>query len=434
MMRTRDRLIENRQSSVQESSPPSNAFSSTQVRFNFGMGLAHGILFQAGLAFSSPTTILPVFLKNYTGSLALIGLFSAVVTAGGVFPQLLVAHRLKGRPTSKPVLVGAIWTRAAAWGLLGLFTWLCADCTATVLLVAVFVLLLIFSVAGGVANVPFAELWGKTLPVRLRGRFWGHRQLWGGLLAMASGYIVKLVLGAPISFPRNYALLFLFSFLLLVLSYVALSSVREPEGEREARKETFVNFLSATLSQLHRDRGLTWLMITQLCTRFFMFAAPFYVLYGRDRLEMPTEEVGVLVTAQMSGAIISNLLWGWLSDTYGNRSVIRLTAATTIAIPLLALIASHETWWLLLGVFVLIGAAISGSGVGFINYVLEVAEPRMRPAYIALSGTLNGLLSLLPVIGGWIIDIGSYELAFALALGFGLLALPFSLKLRCLRP
>jgi hypothetical protein len=404
------------------------------IRFNFAMGLMHGILFEAGLAFSSPTAVLPVFLNQFTGSLALIGLFSAVVKAGGVLPQLIVAHRLQGSARSKRVLVPAIWIRAASWGVLGLFTWLCSDCGTATLLGALLLLLVVFSTAGGVANVPFTELWGRALPVRLRGRFWGHRQLWGGLLAIASGYAVRAVLSAEIAFPKNYALLFAFSFLLLSFSYVALSSVREPAGDGERSRDRFGRFLFNTISLVRRDRGFTWLIIAQLSTMFFGFAVPFYVLYGTERLGMPTEQVGILVAAQMVGAIGSNLLWGPLSDRLGNRSVIRLTAAAAILIPALALVGQHGGWKLLIPVFVFIGSAISGGNIGFINYVLEIAPPSLRPSYIAVSGTLNGFLALLPVVGGWVVDVGSYRLAFWIALGFAVVALTSTSKLTCLRP
>ncbi|MBN1837822.1 MAG: MFS transporter [Spirochaetales bacterium] len=410
------------------------AASPEHVRFNFAMGLIHGILFEAALAFSSPTAVLPVFLSHFTGSLALIGLFSAVVKAGGVLPQLIVAHRLQGRSQNKPVLVAAIWARAAAWGVLGGFTWLCADCGAAVLLGALLVLLLVFSIAGGVANVPFMELWGKALPARLRGRFWGHRQLWGGLLAVGAGYGVKAVLAADIVFPRSYAVLFASSFLLLALSYVALSSVREPAGEVSSVKDGLGRFLLRAVSLLRHDTGFVWLTVTQFATMFFGFAVPFYVLYGREHLGMPAEQVGILVAAQMVGVIVSNLLWGWLSDRFGNRIVIRLTAVATVAIPALALAGRLGSWQVLVGVFALIGAALSGVNIGFVNYVLEIAPAQQRPTYIAVNGTLNGLLAMLPIAGGWVVDAGSYRLAFWIAFGVSLLALGSSLKLRCLRP
>lgn len=403
------------------------------TRINFAMGVIHGTLFQAGLAFSSPTTVLPVFLSHFTGSLALIGLFSAIVTAGGVLPQLLVAHELERRVRGKPLLVTAIWIRAASWGVLGLVTWLCAGCGPTVILAALLVLLFTFSTAGGVANVPFTNIWGKTIPPRLRGRFWGHRQLWGGLLAVGSGYVVRRVLASPIAFPHNYALLFLFSFALIALSYVALSSVRETSGEAHGARAPFRRYLGGAARLFRTDKDFSWFALAQGATMFFQFAVPFYVLYGRARLGMPAEEIGLLIAAQMAGAIGSNLLWGWLSDRFGNRSVIRLTAAATLAIPALALFAGTAGWQLLAPLFVLVGVVSSGSKIGFVNYVLEIAPAPERPTYIALSGTLGGLLALLPILGGWVVDVASYRLAFWISLAAAAGAVAVSMRLKCLR-
>jgi MFS family permease len=408
--------------------------SSEHTRFNFAMGLFHGIFFQAGMAFSSPTTVLPVFLNHFTGSLALIGLFSAVVTAGGVFPQLFVAHRMQGRQRGKSVLVSAIWVRAGAWAILGALTWMCAGCGSTFILVSLLVLLLTFSVAGGIANVPFTGIWGKTIPARLRGRFWGHRQLWGGLLALGSGYVVKRVLSAPLAFPKNYALLFLLSFLLIALSYVALSSVREPPGTVVNERKALGAFLKEAASLFRRDRDFGRFAVVQAATMFFQFSMPFYVLYGRKILGMATEDVGILVAAQVGGAIASNLLWGWLSDRFGNRSVIRLTAVATLLLPAIALLSQSVGWAMLVVVFILSGMVISGQGIGFVNYVLEIAPEPDRPTYIALSGTLNGLLAMLPIVGGWVVDAGSYQLSFGIALAAAAVAVGLSFGLKCLRP
>lgn len=406
---------------------------SRRLQFNFAMGLLHGVFFQAGLAFSSPTAVLPVFLSHFTGSLALIGLFSAVVTAGGVLPQLLVAHELRGMARGKPVLVAAIWVRAAAWGILGALTWLFSGSGSGFMLTALLLLLLMFSIAGGVANVPFNGIWGKTIPARLRGRFWAHRQLWGGLLAIGSSFAVKAVLASSIRFPRNYALLFLFSFILLVFAFIALSSVFEPPGEAQARREPFFVYLGQSVALFRRDRDFGWFALSQGATMFFQFAMPFYVLYGRDRLAMPTDAVGVLIAAQVGGTIVSNLLWGWLSDRFGNRSVIRLTALATFVMPVLALTAQQVGWNMLIGVFVLAGVVTSGSGIGFVNYVLEIAPEKDRPTYIGLSGSINGLLALLPILGGWVANVGSYRLSFIISAVAAAAAALVSLRLKCLR-
>jgi len=398
------------------------------------MGLAHGILFQTGMAFSGPMTVLPVFLNHFTVSKLVIGLFSTLMNAGSVLPQLLVAHRLETKPRKKPTLVVMIWVRAAIWLVLGVLAYFCPPGKPIIVLVALLVLLFGFSFAGGVATIPFTDIWGKALPATLRGRFFGHRQLWGGVMAVGAGYAVKLILANPnISFPKNYAFLFLLSFAFIAMSYIALSSVREPPGQVTVRRRRIGVFLKASLRLLWEDRNLGLLILTRLAVGFGAFALPFYVLYGKNELHMATEQVGLLVGAQMAGGILSNLLWGQLSDRVGNRIVIVLTAATATAVPLLGLLSSAVGWRLLIAVFVLIGFSTSGGGIGFTNYLLEIAPEHLRPTYIALQGTSTGLIIFLPILGGLLIDVYSYQAAFLVTLAALIIGLLLSLTLKEVR-
>jgi len=255
--------------SSEEASPP-------HVRFNFAMGLIHGVFFQAGMGFSEPMTVLPVFLSHFTVSQVMMGVFSALMKAGSVFPQLFVANRLQSKPRERPLLVVMIWVRAAIWLVLGVLAYSCPPGKPMIVLVALLVLLFAFSFAGGVATIPFTDIWGKALPARLRGRFFGHRQLWGGLMAIGAGFGVKVILGNPdISFPKNYAFLFLLSFVFIAMSYIALSSVREPKGHSTGRPLEIGPFLKESLRVLWQDRNLGLLILTQLVVGFGTFALPF---------------------------------------------------------------------------------------------------------------------------------------------------------------
>jgi len=70
-------------------------------------------------------------------------------------------------------------------------TYLFAASHPTLTVFSLFFLLFVFTFMGGIAVIPFMDIWGKAIPSTLRGRFFGHRQLWGGILAIGSGFIVR---------------------------------------------------------------------------------------------------------------------------------------------------------------------------------------------------------------------------------------------------
>jgi MFS family permease len=167
---------------------------------------------------------------------------------------------------------------------------------------------------------------------------------------------------------------------------------------------------------------------------FGAFALPFYVLFGKHELQMPPERIGLLVGAQVGGAILSNIGWAELSDRVGNRSVIRLTGLVGALIPVLTLISTYVAGsMLLVAVFALIGCQISGTGIGFNNYLLEIAPATLRPAYIAISGTMAGLCYLLPIAGGLVVDLWGYQAAFITTAAVATVGLACSMTLKCVR-
>jgi len=405
------------------------------LRFNFAMGLVHGILFRAGTAFSEPMSVLPIFLEHFTSSRTMIGVFSALISGGGVFPQLFVANKVERKRRKKPVLLWAIWARMACWGILAGITyfWIGSK-DPLVLLIAFIMLLFTFSFCGGVASIPFFDIWSKAIPPTLRGRFFGHRQFWGGLMAVGAGYVVKRILGnTDLTFPENYALLFSLSFIFIGLSYVGLSSVREPEGQPNPEKRNFRSFLRESLRILWKDKNFGRFMLARLAGSFGSLAMPFYVLYATAELGISIKQVGIFVAARMVGAITSNLLWAQLSDRIGNRIVIVLCTVSGTLVPLLAILAPSVGHGLMVVVFVLVGFSISGGMIGYKNYLLEIAPEPSRPAYLSLDGTLSGATMFLPVLGGVVADAFSYRAVFALALAVLTVAFLLSLRLKAVR-
>ena len=67
---------------------------------------------------------------------------------------------------------------------------------------------------------------------------------------------------------------------------------------------------------------------------------------------------------------------------------------------------------------------------GFINYVLEIAPPAIRPMYIGFSNRLNALTLAMPLLGGWLLGASSSYTALYLCAAAGpILGLALSLRL-----
>lgn len=405
------------------------------LRWNFAMGLFHGTFLFGGRAFGNPDTIIPVFLKNFTDSKTIIGLSSTVMGSlggiGVVLPQLFVASKLENTIHKKPVLMVAITIRALCWGFLALSTYLVATTHPNLMIVLLFFFLILFTVMAGIGVVPFFDIWAKAIPSTLRGRFFGHRQLWGGILAVGSGFIAKAVLGNDkIPFPNNYVILFSFAFAYLSIAYVALASVKEPVEEVHETRLTFGAFLRKAFQILKSDHNFRNFLFVQMLMGATGLALPFYVLYAREVLNVRLEMVGLFLSAQMLGDVLSNVLWAHLSDFVGNRRVVQVTAFVSILIPAIALTTRGGLSPLLILVFVLAGSFIAGRRIGRTNFLLDAAPPKDRPVYIGLNGTLSVPVMIFPLLGGMIVQHLSYVFLFGVALSVVLVGFILSLGLK----
>ncbi len=405
-------------------------------KWNFTMGVLHGAFFTGGMAFANPNTILPVFLSNFTASKVVIGLFSSLMGSLGsmvsALPQMIVANRLENKIHKIPVLRLAIVIRALCWGLLSLITYLFAVSHPKLTLCLVFFLLFIFTFMGGIATIPFMDIWGKSLPSTLRGRFFGHRQFWGGVFAIATGSLAAAVLShKEILFPKNFALLFLFAFVLISISYVALGSVKEPVEEVYKQRLAFREFLSKAFGILKSDSNYRRFLYVQILGGASALALPFYILYAKDILNIKLAMVGILLLAQMIGSVLSNLIWGYLADFAGSRRVIQISTLVGFIAPLITFgISPSQPRMLLVLLFVLTGFFIGGRSIGTSNFLLDIAPAKNRPTYVGINGSLTVIVASFPLIGGIVVQSTSYSFLFILTFVIVFIGFILSLQLK----
>jgi len=400
-----------------------------QLRWNFFMGVIHGVFYKAGMAFSEPNMILPLFLNAFTKSKTLIGLFGTLFQFSGAWPQLLTAQKIQSICRKKPLLIAMLIIRMASWGVLGLITYFYGARHPGWILAIFLLLLSLFYLAGGVAGIPFFDIIAKAIPTSLRGRFWGIRQFLGGILAIAAGFAVKWILASPgLPFPKNYAVLFLLSFVFLGISYLGLGSIREPKYDNCPPPKSFSLFLKEAFQTLRDDKNFAQAIFTEILAGSLLLSLSFYVLYAKNSLKVEPSMVGLFIAVQMLAGVLSNLVWGMLSDKIGNKSVIRGALLFHLSIPFFALISGAG--WMYLLVFFGIGFYMNGASIGFTNFMLEVAPEEKRPLYISLRGTLVAVVSFFPLLGGIFIDLFSFRAVFAAVLVISILANILAIRLK----
>lgn len=385
-------------------------------RRNFTLGLIHGISFSFAMAFSDPFSLLPLFLQSFTNSRTVIGFLVSIIKAGSAVPQLFIAGKMRSMSRGKPILVWSIWVRWLAWGLLAVVTFLWGQENPIIVIVAFVGFLSIFSLAGGVASVPFFNMIAKSIPTEKRGHFFGMRQFWGGLFAMAGGYLVKVVLsnqGLP--FPKNYGVLFFTTSGVLSIGYLALSFFKEePSNLTPEKEENRQPMLSTVIHYLRTIVPLRHLILSQILSSSLLISLPFFVLHAKDELAFPTAWVGYFVTAQMMGGMVSNFLWARLSDRMGNLLVIK--GAILVGIGAVTLALFVKTFWLYALVFVLTGFFLNGTSIGYYNYIMELGTEQQRPLFLSTQGTMLLPVHFYPFLGGILADSYGYQAIFLISL------------------
>lgn len=400
---------------------------------NFRAFMTDVIFFGVAFSFVNPNSVLPAFVRQFTDSALVIGLVITVFNGGWLLPQLVTGRLINDKPRKRPYMLAGLWGRALFWVIaLSLCAGLARHPTA--MLILFFVCLGLFAASDGFTSVAWFDILARSIPLERRGRLLGVAQAISGLAGTGVGALVGLILGSPnLPFPANYALIFTLAGVALVPSVVALAAIREPPPE-DTGAEMSSQAKDGWLSPLLDDPAFRRLVVCRILVSMMMLAIPFYVVYAADVLHMSESAIGGFVAAQTLAGMVAGPLLGLVSERWGPRYVIRIGSAAAVAGPLFAL-AAHlmNGGWMVQAypfVYVTLGVVNSTWMLGFFNYLLEIAPAGMRPLYVGLGNTIMGLLTLAPIVGGWLLEATSYTTLFGLTAALAALGFLFTLGLK----
>ena len=382
-------------------------------RRNFTAFLVDYVCFGIAFTFANVSSVLPAFVGQLTDSAPVIGLSSTIFNGGWLLPQLATARLIEDRPRKKPFMLAGMSGRALFW-VIALALWAGLGRHPTATLALFFTCLGLFAAGDGISSVAWFDIVASAIPPKQRGRLFGLGQVISSLAGIGVGAAVGLIV-AHRPFPDDYALIFALAGAAFLPSYVAMALVREPVPD-DATLRTNRQAQASWLQPLATDPNFRRLMGCRMLVGTMGLSTSFYVGHAADVLRLPQSVIGDFVIAQTLAGVGASVVLSLVSERWGACHVTRIGSAAAAAGPLFAL-AAHLAGdgWLARAypfVYVALGVVNSAWMLGFFNYLLEIAPDGMRPAYVGLGNTILGVLTLVPMAGGWLLEATSYTVLF----------------------
>jgi len=384
--------------------------------------------FYVAIVFASTTTILPGFVGSLTRSAVLVGLVLTLAEGAWRLPQLFVANWLSTKPRKKPYLTWVAAVSRPAYLVLAAALWGGISKRPAAALALFFALHLFMYAALSIDSLVWWDIFAKAIPLQRRGRILGTSTALQGLLAIGAGSIVTWILGGKsLSFPGNYAILFALSGFSLLGSLLCWLAVREPVEHVPSTRLPWRIFAGHVRGLVAKDRLFQRFLLVRLLAGFEGLALGFYILFAIHVLGFPPSMIGVFAAVQTTGAVFGGVVFGWISDRFGNHRLIQIATLIGFSAPLSALVfslarptgfAAYSFAW----VFLAIGLFGTALFVGFNSLAVELAPTEERGVYIGVFNLASGLVIAWPSVGGWMVDRTSFTILFAVTAVLTLIA------------
>jgi MFS family permease len=266
--------------------------------------------------------------------------------------------------------------------------------------------------------VGWQDMLAKIIPLDRRGRFLGITNFGGTATGVLGAAAAAWMLGRY-AFPYGYVFSFAAAAVFIFISWILLSLTREPAQVSQESTMSQGEYWRRLPVILRQDEDFRRYLLSQIVTPLGGMPIGFLTVYAVQHWQLPDSQAGGFTASMLIGQALSNLLFGVLADRKGHKLVLELSALAAALAGGLASLAPAPAWFH--AVFALVGAATAGFMLSGIMITFEFTTPDMRPTYIGLSNTVNGVASAIaPLIGGWIAGAIGYQELFGLAAAFGL--------------
>lgn len=373
----------------------------------------HGFFLALTMAMLDLNTVFPTLINTLTSSKYIFGALYSIMLGIPLIFNLIFSHFLRSRPYKKRYLLIGIYIRSLSFFGMGIFTYYFSELYPQ-LVIASFLFVFLFSISAGFAGLSYSDLMAKTIDNKRRTTLYTIKQFFGSTSSLLGGFIIARIFQLNIVFPDNYALSLTIGFIGLVVASLGFYLVKEPPSILKEEKETFLSYIKQIPHIIKTDTSFRYYFIVENLSSFSVMILPFYILYAKELLHVSNDYIGIYLIIQISGTILSNILWGFIGKKLSAKAIVRLCITLGAINPIIALFTAQVSPIMFGIVFFIMGFTISGRRIGFEPTLLDIAPSTHRIEYLGIRGTLNVSIIILPLLGAFFIETLGYTFTFVL--------------------
>jgi MFS family permease len=384
--------------------------SNPALRRNFIFNIIDGGIFALGMSLISQQTILPIFVKNIGGTNIAVGLIPVFWMLGFNFPQIFFAHFAQRLEFKKRLMLETGLIQRLPYLVLSIVSFfIISEMSASLALLIFFILFTVAAVGGSVHLPVWFDLISKITPVTIRGRLFAYRSILGGIFGIGGGWVAMVILGS-VNYPSNFALLFLLAFIIMMISFYALTRLKEEKPTIPSVTQDLIQNIRSIPSILAHEHNFRNFLIADALIITASTANAFFTVHAFERFFLEDSYAGVFTIIMMISTIVSSIILGLIADNFGHRLNLIIAAVGTGFACIFALAAGSVYVYLI--VFFISAFTINVTIISRLSIVVEMCTESERPTFIALTNMLTSPFVVSGIVGGWIANRYGYDYVF----------------------
>lgn len=373
---------------------------------NYKAFIWHAIFLSITVTFTEVNTVIPALILRVGGRELHVGIVTAIMVSVPLISRLQFTSFLSGRAKKKPYLLVGINLRILALVLIAVTIALYERLTVTQIILLLYAELLLFTLSGSFAGLPYIDIIGSTISSERRRDFFTRKQIISSVGMLVSVLIARYILKS-VEYPNNYTFLFTAAAFFLAIASIGFWRIEE-NVVSAVKRMSYVETLKKIPNVLGTDRNLRVYLLYSNVLGAQIALTPFFITFAKDRYVLDPQMLSSVLFLQIIGMIVSSFLWPKIVQRGGFKSILRIRAYLSVLLPAAALITGYFASQLVyIFIFFGMGSLLSARTVSEDAVIVELSEKHTRVLYLGILGTFNLIIVFLPIVlGGLISRIG----------------------------